>query len=170
MAMGYSNLGSISTFDVSECETTVSDEPLSMFCSYRWLTVAGGMPSPTCRIPITVRRSLWLEPTESQALIPSSIGAGESVTLDDPIKVLIRASDVPPSLGSLFIEQDTLSLAAQMPWLNRELPHFEYRRTLSIQYPVELRGFNVLKTMAQGSTSRFAFEVSHQTLHVISIN
>ena len=126
------------------------------------------MPSPSCRIPITVRPSRWLEPTESQALIPSSIGAGESVTLDDPIRVLIRASEVPPSPGSLFIEQDALSVTAQMPWLNRELPHFEYSRSLSIQYPVELRGYNFLKTMAQGSTSPFTFEVSHQTLHVIS--
>ena len=127
------------------------------------------MPSPTCRIPITVRPSQWFEPTESQALIPSSIGAGESVTLDDPIRVLIRASDVPPSPGSLFIEQDTIFLTAQMPWLNRELPRFEYSRTLSIQYPVELRGFDFLKTMAQGSKSHFAFEVSHQTLNVISV-
>ena len=126
------------------------------------------MPSPTCPIPITVRPSRWLEPTESEARIPSSIGVGESVTLDDPIRVLIRASEVPPSLGSLFIEEDNLSLTAKMPWLNRELSHFEYSRTLSIQYPVELRGFNFLKTMAQGSTSRFALEVSHQTLHVIS--
>ena len=120
------------------------------------------MPSPTCRIPITVRSSRWLEPTESQALIPTSIAAGESVTLDDPIRVLIKASENPPTPGSLFFERDTISVTARMPWLNRELPHFEYSRTLSIQYPVELRGFKFLKTMAQGSTSRFAFEVSHQ--------
>ena len=120
------------------------------------------MPSPTCRIPITVRPSRWLEPTESQALIPSTIGAGESVTLDDPIKVLIKACENPPSLANLFFERDVLCVTARMPWLDRELPHFEYSRTLSIQYPVELRGFDFLKTMAQGSTSRFAFEVSYQ--------
>jgi len=117
------------------------------------------MPSPICRIPIAVRPSRWLVPTESRALIPSSIPAGESVTLDDPIRVLIRTSvDLPPP-GSLFLQQDTLSVTAHMPWLNRELPHFEYSRHVSIQYPVELRQFDFLKTMAQGSTSRFAFKV-----------
>jgi hypothetical protein len=122
----------------------------------------GGMPSPTCRIPITVRPSLWLQPVsdaEGQALIPSPIGAGESMTLDDPIKVLIKPNRTPPLVGSLFLEQDTLLLSAHMPWLNREMPNFEYSRTVTIQYPVEFRGFNFLKTMAQGSTSRVAFEV-----------
>ena len=120
------------------------------------------MLSPTCRIPITVRPSLWLQPifdAEGQALIPSSIGAGESMTVDDPIKVLIKPNRTPPLVGSRFLEQDTLLLSAHMPWLNREMPNFEYSRTVTIQYPVELRGFNFLKTMARGSASRVAFEV-----------
>ncbi len=96
------------------------------------------MPSPTCPIPITVIRSEWFQPVagaQGQALIPSSIAAGGTATLDGAIKVLIRPNDTPPLPGITFVEHDTLSIKAEMPWLSRTLPHFEYSYPVDIQYP-----------------------------------
>ena len=121
------------------------------------------MPSPTCRIPITLNPSTWFRPitgAEAQAFIPPSIGAGEVVTLENSIKVLIRSKDVPPLPDTHFFEQDVLSVSARMPWLNRTLPNFEYSCFIDIQYPVVLRGVDILASLAQGSTSRFTFQVS----------
>lgn len=121
------------------------------------------MPSPNCRIPITLSPSAWFERvsgTGAEAFIPPSIEAGEVVTLADSIRVLIRANDIPPPPGTQFFEQDVLSVSAQMPWLNRTLPNFDYSCFINIQYPVALRGVDILASLAQGSTTRFTFEVS----------
>ena len=121
------------------------------------------MPSPTCPIPITLNPSAWFERVSgagAEAFIPPSIEAGEVATLADSIKVLIRSNDIPPPPGTQFFEQDVLSVSAKMPWLNRTLPNFEYSCFIDIQYPVVLRGVDILASLAQGSTTRFTFEVS----------
>lgn len=133
---------------------------------------SGGMPSPTRRIPITVVASDWFESVSDasrQAFIPSSIAAGETVTLEDAVKVRIRPNRVPPLPGTRFLEQDSLSIQAEMPWLKRALPHFNYSRPIVIQYPAELREYSYLPSLAQGSTSRFTFEVSEYNISFISI-
>ena len=120
------------------------------------------MPSPKCRIPVSVVPSDWFLPIsgdEGHTMISSSITPGITTTLEGYIKVLIRRSAVLPPLGSQFFRRERLSVRATMPWLNRNLPHFEYSRVLDIQYPVELRRFDFLPSLAQGSTSQFTFEV-----------
>ena len=92
-------------------------------------------------------------------MISSSITPSITITLEGSIKVLIRPSANIPSSGSQFFRRERLSVRATMPWLNRILPHFEYSRVLDIQYPVELRHFDFLPSLAQGSTSHFTFEV-----------
>ena len=92
-------------------------------------------------------------------MISSSITPGITTTLEGYIKVLIRPSADLPLSGSQFFRRERLSVRATMPWLNRNLPHFEYSRVLDIQYPVELRRFDFLPSLAQGSTSQFTFEV-----------
>lgn len=121
------------------------------------------MPSPSCPIPITLNPCAWFERVSgagAEAFIPPSIEAGEVATLADSIKVLIRSIHIPPPPGAQFFEQDVLSVSAQMPWLNRTLPNFEYSCFIDIQFPVVLRGVDILASLAQGSTSRFTFEVS----------
>lgn len=120
------------------------------------------MPSPKCRIPVSVVPSDWFLPVsgeEGYTIISSSITPGITTTLEGSIKVLIRPSADLPQSGSHFFRRERLSVRATMPWLNRNLPHFEYSRVLDIQYPVELRHFDVLPSLAQGSTSQFTFEV-----------
>ena len=92
-------------------------------------------------------------------MISSSITPGITVTLEGSMKVLIRPSADLPLSGSQFFRRERLSIRATMPWLNRNLPHFEFSRVLDIQYPVELRHFDFLSSVAQGSTSQFSFEV-----------
>lgn len=120
------------------------------------------MPSPTCRIPLSVIATDWLVPlTEdaSYAFIPPSINVGLTATVEGSIKILIRRKGSLPGPGEIFSREEVLSIKATMPWLDRELPHFEFRRTFVIQYPIELREFTYLATLAQGSTSSFAWEV-----------
>ena len=122
----------------------------------------GGMPSPKRRIPISAIASEWFLPVESEesyTLTPSSIVPGVAVVLEGCIKVLIRQSDDLQPSGKQFFRRERLSVQATMPWLNRTLPYFEYSRDIDIQYPVELRSFDFLSSMAQGSVNRFSFEV-----------
>lgn len=120
------------------------------------------MPSPKCHIPLSVVATDWLVPLPADAghaFIPPSINVGSTATVEGSIKVLIRRKGSPPEPGKIFSREEVLSIKATMPWLDRELPHFVFRRTLVLQYPVELRQFKYLTTLAQGSQSSFAWEV-----------
>lgn len=117
------------------------------------------MPSPTCRIPLSVVATDWLVPLPEDAghaFIPPSINVGSTATVEGSIKVLIGRKKSPPGPGETFSREEVLSIKATMPWLDRELPHFEFRRTFVLQYPIELRQFKYLTTLAQGSQNSFA--------------
>ena len=121
------------------------------------------MPSPTCRIPISLDSSAWFQPVDgaqARAFIPPSIRPGEVATLDDSLKVFIRRNESLTAPDMQFFEQDVLSVSAYMPWLNRTLPNFEYSCLIDIQYPVIIQSIDYLKSLAQGSESCFTFEVS----------
>jgi hypothetical protein len=120
------------------------------------------MPSPTCPIPVTAVASKWLAPVPGDAgrtFLPSSIAVNELVTLEGCIKVLIRGDEHPPASGSVFFQQEVLSIIATMPWLDRSLPRFTFSRVVDIQYPCELRNFETLASLGQGSRSKIAWEV-----------
>lgn len=72
--------------------------------------------------------------------------------------MLIRRAE-PPACGSVFFQQDVLSIIATMPWLDRSLPHFSFSKAVDIQYPCELRNIETLASLAQGSRSKIAWEV-----------
>ena len=130
------------------------------------------MPSPRIRIPITLNPSTWFLPVEgaeSQAFLPPSIEVGEVATLSEELKVFIKTNEMPPSPGSQFFEQDTLSISAHMPWLNRTLPSFEYSKLIHIQYPIALQGFDFLKSLAQDSESHFDYEVGRAAEVLLSV-
>ena len=120
------------------------------------------MPSPKALIPISVASSKDLVPVagdEGMAFIPGLIEPGITVTLDETIKVLIPLVDEVQPPGSRFFRTTEVALQASMPWLNRVLPFFEFSQTVNIQYPVELRNFTYLPTMALGSRNRYSYEV-----------
>lgn len=122
----------------------------------------GGMPSPTRPIPVTVVESDWFKPVlghEGTTSLPVSIPAGHSMTVEGSIKVLIRPNEVNPLPGVQFFRQEDIVINAEMPWLKRPLPHFEYAKTVDLQYPCELRNFNNLATLAQGTTGKITCEV-----------
>ena len=135
--------------------------------------IAGGMPSPKRPITMSIIRSEWFLPIpgdESHAIIPGSIMPGDTKTLASFIKVLIRPFNGPQSPGQQFFRNESLSIQATMPWLNRTLPHFEYFRRLDIQFPIELGSFHILPAMAQGSVNHFSYEVSkHPMRHIYPI-
>lgn len=125
----------------------------------------GGMPSPARPIPLTVVASDWFIPIQGEegvAYLPPSINEGSLITLEGSIKVFIRKrteSETPPT-NAQFKRTDTLVINANMPWLNRVIPKFEFSRPVTIEYPCELRNFNNLATVAQGSRNKIKFDVS----------
>lgn len=120
------------------------------------------MPSPSCRIPITIVPSDFLIPMDGVqgcAYIPTSILPGESITLEGFIKARLRRPLGQLRSGTSFLEQHTVSVRAIMPWLNRTLPRFEFSKTVEIQYPIVLQEFDFLKCVAQGSRSTLKWKV-----------
>ncbi|OCL06100.1 hypothetical protein AOQ84DRAFT_366097, partial [Glonium stellatum] len=123
---------------------------------------SGGMPSPTRPIPVTAVESDWFKPVpgdEGIAYLPISIPAGHSMTVEGSIKVLIRPNIVDPRPGVQFFSREDIVINAEMPWLKRPLPHFEYTKAVDLQYPCELRNFSNLATLAQGATGKVTCEV-----------
>jgi hypothetical protein len=127
----------------------------------------GGMPSPARHIPLTVVESDWFIPVQGQegvAYLPPSINEGSMITAESSIKVLIRKrteSEIPPT-NAQFKRTDTLVINANMPWLNRVIPNFEFSYPVTIEYPCELKNFNNLATVALGSRNKIKFDVSIQ--------
>ena len=126
------------------------------------------MPSPARHIPLTVVASDWFIPIQGQegvAYLPPSINENTMITAEGSIKVLIREStesEMPPT-NAQFKRTDTLVINANMPWLNRIIPNFEFSRPVTIEYPCELRNFNNLATVALGSRNKIKFDVSIQS-------
>jgi hypothetical protein len=125
----------------------------------------GGMPSPARPIPLTIVRSDWFEPVDSdegETYLPPSIREGTSVTLEGSIKVKIRerTETEAPATGVSFRARDTLVLNAVMPWINRVIPNFTWSLPVDIRYPLELRNLKNLSTVAQGSKNKLQLEVS----------
>ncbi len=127
------------------------------------LHVSGGMPSPTCRIPVSVVDSSEIEllnGEQSMAYIPSSIRPGGVVTLQGFVKVKLRIPESHIQLGVAYSIKHTLSLKAQMPSLNRVLPNFDFTKEIEIQYPLEMLNFNLMPSLARGSVNKFTWEAS----------
>ncbi len=121
------------------------------------------MPSPKCPIPLSVASSTELVPVEGNegtAFIPGFIEPGIAITLEGTIKILIPLPDEAQIPGSRLHQTTEVAIQASMPWLNRQLPSFEFSKTINIEYPVELHNLTYLQTMALGSTNRFSYEVS----------
>ncbi|MCJ1398122.1 hypothetical protein MMC11_001319 [Xylographa trunciseda] len=128
---------------------------------------SGGMPSPTCQIPITAISSICLSRVSGErgrVFIPSSIASGVTVTLEGTIMVLIKQCDDPPPIGTLFLKHDNLRIMAVMPWLNRVLPNFGFSQTIDIQFPIELRNIEYLASLARGTRSNLSWEIYNKSV------
>ncbi|KAI8950261.1 hypothetical protein F4801DRAFT_602477 [Xylaria longipes] len=93
---------------------------------------SGGMPSPMRFIQLSIVESDWfklVDGHDGRTFLPS-IREGSSVTIDGPIKK-----------GKFRIS------------------NFEFNKVIEIKYPCELRSFQYLATVAQGSQSKLSFEV-----------
>ncbi|KAI3317030.1 hypothetical protein HD806DRAFT_551191 [Xylariaceae sp. AK1471] len=124
---------------------------------------SGGMPSPTRPIQLSIVESDWfklVDEHDGRTFLPS-IREGSSVTIDGPIKVRIREREEYeiPETGALFIRHEAIDLNAIMPWIEREISNFELNKVIEIKYPCELRKFQALATVAQGSQSKLSFEI-----------
>jgi hypothetical protein len=124
----------------------------------------GGMPSPACPIPITVLPSKWIEPLEDEegrVFLSRSIPIGESVTLEGEIKAWIKPPETIVKVNERFREVDAISLKATMPWVEQTLDHFTLKRDIIIEYPLEIVGIYILKSLVPSSKNRLTVGVSY---------
>ncbi|KAH7393089.1 hypothetical protein BKA66DRAFT_567808 [Pyrenochaeta sp. MPI-SDFR-AT-0127] len=132
----------------------------------------GGMPSPTCRIPVTLadHSDIFEEVSAAEggvAYLPTSIPAAGEASMSGSIKVRIKPNMRPVVLGTRFEEKGWLKIRADMPWLGRRMPSFELRKEINIAYPCGFGDFEHLSTVAQGAVSRIQYKVhnyGHQPL------
>jgi hypothetical protein len=121
----------------------------------------GGLPSPTRNTRIEVDASDCLHSItgkDGSALVPS-IPAGFTITLPGSIKALIREPDIPLFGGEVYRKATKISLKATMPGLNRRLDHFNYQKSIKIQYPLELQHIDYLQSVAQGSENKISMRI-----------
>jgi hypothetical protein len=122
------------------------------------------MPSPGCPISITVLPSKWIEPLEDEEggiFLSQSIPIGESVTLDGEFKAWIKTPETSVKVGTPFREEEAVRLKATMPWIDQKLDHFDFQKSILIEYPLELAELNVLKSLVPSSKNKFAVGVSN---------
>ncbi|KAI4861084.1 hypothetical protein F4820DRAFT_82279 [Hypoxylon rubiginosum] len=162
----YSSLYSLELvdFDVEDENGDGIFEPGEHFFIRR-ITVrnSGGMPSPARPIQLSMVESDWfklVDGDDGRTFLPS-IGEGASVTIDTSIKVRIREREKYETLqaGTMFTRHEAIHLSAMMPWLERDIPKFDFNMMVDISYPCELRNIQALATVAQASLSTLSFEV-----------
>ena len=96
-----------------------------------------------------------------------SIPAGHISASDDFAKALLAVIQVNPHSKRPFSTTQEISLQAIMPWLNRVLPYFDLKKCITIQYPIELREFDSLKSVPQGSRLTVSWKVSSGRLNEV---
>lgn len=122
------------------------------------------MPSPSSPILITVLPSKWIEPlegSEGRLYLSESIPIGESITIDGELKAWIKMPESTTKIGTSLCEADAVSLRATMPWLDQKLDGFTFKRDFVVQYPLELVGFNILRSLVPASKNKLTVKVSH---------
>lgn len=120
------------------------------------------MPSPSCQIPTAVVPSdilLALPNNDGQAYLPTSIPAGQSVTSEGFALVLLATPTIDPRSRAPYTATEDVSIQATVPWLDRQLKNFEVRKTICVQYPVELRECQGLASLAQGMKTEISWQV-----------
>lgn len=66
---------------------------------------------------------------------------------------------IDPRSRAPYSATEDVSLQATMPWLDRQLTNFDIRKTISVQYPVELRECKGLASVAQGTKTEMSWQV-----------
>ena len=122
------------------------------------------MPSPKCPIPITILPSAAVIPLTgepSQTFIPSSIQPNRIATVNGSIKAKLRIPQMRAS-PEPYVFHCNISLTATMPYLNRQLDDFDVSKRITIQYPIDLREFQALPNVAQGSKTDFSWSIKNK--------
>jgi hypothetical protein len=122
------------------------------------------MPSPAQKTRIEVDASDCLHSitgNDGMILVPS-IPSGATVTLPGSIKVLIRQPDIPPFSREAYRVVTKIPLKATMTGLNRRLDHFDYQKSIEVQYPLELQHISYLQSVAQGSENKISMQIHNK--------
>lgn len=121
------------------------------------------MPSPSCQIPSTIIPSDILLPAandDGRAYLPTSIPAGHSATSEDSARVLLATRTISSRSRAPYIATEDVALRATMPWLDRQLTNFDLRKSITIQYPLDLREAKGLASVAPSTKTEISWQVS----------
>ena len=121
------------------------------------------MPSPSCRIPCRIISSDVLLPLANDdglAYLPTSIPAVHSTTSEESARALLATPTINPRSRAPYFATQDVALRAIMPWLDRELDNFGISKSITIQYPLDLREAKGLVSVAHRTTTEVSWQVS----------
>ena len=106
--------------------------------------------------------SAWLTPVPGRdtVYLPFGISPGGTRKITHEIWASIKSPSAQPDTTA-FEEVSTIKLQAIIPDLDRRIPHFEFSREISIQYPVKFvtDEFKWMDTISQGSSTNLQWVV-----------
>lgn len=118
----------------------------------------GGMPSPSTPIFCEALSSDLVRGSQGvgdRAHLPTSIPAGNADYTSQSIRCYLdmfvtNVRSLPP-----YSSQQTISLRGILPWLREPLAQFDVSKSITVQFPLELRDIKVPGAL----TPRFAYSV-----------
>jgi hypothetical protein len=94
------------------------------------------------------------------ACLPSSIPAGNVEFAEESVRCRLQlppmnARSVPP-----YISEQKITLQAVLPWLKQELGNFDITKSITLQFPLELKSIKVPSALAPRFGYSLRWEVS----------
>lgn len=123
------------------------------------------MPTPE-KVPIClrIRENEWIKPSKPYIIIPAGIKERKRINFFDPISFQLRHVDPHLIQEEALIKEVSLEIEAFLPGTDLEFPLAKIQQTLKVQYPVRLKYFRVIRSLAPGEKGR----ISWRTLNLIS--
>ena len=122
------------------------------------------MPTPE-KIPICLRikENEWIKPSKAYISVPAGMKERERKNFFDPISFQLRHVDPHLIQEDALIKEVSLEIEAFLPGTDMEFPLARIQQTIKVQYPVRLKYFRVIKSLAPGERGR----ISWRTLNLI---
>ncbi|MEL6250514.1 MAG: hypothetical protein AAFR87_00780 [Bacteroidota bacterium] len=122
------------------------------------------MPTPE-EVPICLRikENEWIKPSKAYLIIPPGMKERERKNFFDPISFQLRHVDPHLIQEDALIKEVSLEMEAFHPGSDLEFPLARIQHTIKVQYPVRLKYFRVIKSLAPGERGR----ISWRTLNLI---
>lgn len=126
--------------------------------------LAGGVISPLRPIECRLSGSSGITPAPTQEAVthlPTSIPVGSTKVVPGGIRANLALPSLPPSqLTVPYQREEFVGLKSVMPWTNLPIENFEFRKAITLQFPVAIREVRTPNSVTTGCRSVIEWEVS----------